>query len=77
MLEEIRTVVQTSRNNIHEELELIIAGDFNSLLRQVLVQPKTRLLALELPSEQQATANGDPPAASSIRRFRETNSSEL
>src|SRR5437762_2203129 len=29
MLEEIRTVIHTTRNNIHDDLELIIAGDFN------------------------------------------------
>ena len=52
-----------------------IAGDFHGLLSQALNEPTTRLLALELPSERKQAVDGDPPRES-IRRFRETNSSE-
>ncbi|HLX19070.1 MAG TPA: amino acid adenylation domain-containing protein [Gaiellaceae bacterium] len=46
-----------------------MADDFVQLLRQLLVQPQTRLLALELPSE--TAVSVDPAPRASIRRFRE------
>jgi hypothetical protein len=50
-----------------------LAADFVELLRQILEQPETRLLALELLSEQ--TAGAAATQGTSIRRFRETNGS--
>jgi amino acid adenylation domain-containing protein/FkbM family methyltransferase len=49
-----------------------IAEDFESLLLQILAQPETRLLSLELPSERRRGAGEVPTRGASIRRFRET-----
>ena len=53
-----------------------IASDFDGLLGQLLHDPDTRLLALELPSERQLGTNGHRPGGATIRRFRETSSSQ-
>lgn len=51
-----------------------LAGDFGSLLRTVLANPDTRLLSLQLASEQaREEGNGAPGAGSGIRRFRRLN----
>ena len=53
-----------------------VAADFESLVRQVVAQPTTRLLAFDRPTElQPPNADGDPGARTSIRRFRATGGS--
>ena len=53
-----------------------VAADFESLVRQVVAQPTTRLLAFDRPTElQPPNADGDPAARTSIRRFRATGGS--
>jgi non-ribosomal peptide synthetase component F len=53
-----------------------LAGDFEVVLRQVLAQPATRLLALDRPSElQSANVDGETATRTSIRRFRTTGGS--
>jgi non-ribosomal peptide synthetase component F len=52
-----------------------IAADFERLLRQVVAQPQSRLLALDLASDERSGAGGDPVRAP-IRGFRDTTGSE-
>ncbi len=52
-----------------------LAADFERLLRQVLADPDTRLLALELPGETEASTPDAPARGAPIRRFREASGS--
>jgi amino acid adenylation domain-containing protein len=55
------------------ETVVALAEDYEALLRQVVSAPETRLLALELPSEQQGSG-ARPQAGAPIRSFRRASS---
>jgi amino acid adenylation domain-containing protein len=53
-----------------------LADDFNALLEQILASSDTRLLALQVPSENQPVVDGNATKSGpSIRRYRESSSS--
>ena len=54
-----------------------LAADFEALLRQIVISPDARLLALELPSETSSATEVTPNAGGPIRRFRRTSSRAL
>jgi hypothetical protein len=54
-----------------------LAGDFESLLRQVVSEPGARLLSLELPSEHSATRVGARAESVPIRSFRRMGSGAI